>query len=108
MAGVDDTIGAWIKAAEASGELEHNPFVGKPFELDDGFEETPVRLRMAYRILKKAGYVPQEVEMLKRLAELREALEAAADPDEATALRREIAVLEPKVRLFVDGLSRTR
>ena len=59
---------------------------------------------MAYRILKKAGYVPHEVEMLKQLADLREALKTATDPETRQALGREIALLEPKVRLFVDGL----
>ena len=47
MAAVDDVIKQWIREAQKSGELARNPYVGKPFDLEDGFLETPARLRMA-------------------------------------------------------------
>jgi N12 class adenine-specific DNA methylase len=106
MAGVDDIIGEWVKQAEASGELKGGRYWGKPFDLDDGFTETPVRLRMAYRILKNAGYVPHEVEMLNNLADLKEEADAASDPAERRKLDREVANLEAKIKLVVEGLNR--
>ena len=102
MAGVDDIIGAWVKQAEKSGELKAGKYFGKPLDLNDGFAETPVRLRMAYRILKNSGYVPMEVEMLKELADLKERLAAATADDERQSLERQIAELVPKLRMFID------
>lgn len=106
MAGVDDIIGEWVKQVEATGELKGSRYWGKPFDLDDGFDETPNRLRMAYRILKNAGYIPHEVEMVRRLADLKEQAAAETDPAQRRDLEREIAALTAKVRLALEGLSR--
>jgi hypothetical protein len=107
MAGVDDIIGQWVKQAERSGELKQGRYWGKPFDLDDGFEQTPVRLRMAYRVLKNAGYIPHEVEMLNTLADLKEAAAQESDPAASRALEREIASLQTKVHLAL-GRARAR
>jgi hypothetical protein len=105
MAGVDDIIGEWVKQVEDSGELKGSRYWGKPFDLD-GSDETPSRLRMAYRILKNAGYVPHEVGMVKRLADLKEQAALETDPAQRRALEREIATLTAKVRLALEALSR--
>lgn len=106
MAGVDDIIAEWVKRAEASGELEHGKYWGKPFDLDDGFVETPARLRMAYRILKNAGYVPEEIEMLKRLAELRECAAGETDPARRRALKRDAAMLAARLKVALEASNR--
>ena len=104
MAGIDEIIGEWVRKAEQSGELRGGKYWGKPFDLSDGFSDTPARLRMAYRILKNAGYVPHEVAELNRLAELKERLAAASDPEEQRRLSREVAELTTRVRLFMSRL----
>lgn len=104
MAGIDDIIGEWIRKAEHSGELRHGKYWGKPFDLDDGEGDTPARLRMAYRILKNAGYVPHEVAELNRLAGLKEQLAAATDPAEQQRLSREVAELSTRVRVLMSRL----
>lgn len=104
MAGVDDIIGDWIKQAERSGELRQGRYWGKPFDLDDDLADTPARLRMAYRILKNAGYVPHEVTELNRLAALEEQLAAETDPAARLELGREVAELTSRVRVLVSRL----
>lgn len=106
MAGVDDIIGEWVRNAERSGELTRGRYWGKPFDLDDGFSATPARLRMAYRILKNAGYVPHEVAELNRLALLKERLAGESDPGERQRLGREVAELTARVRLLMSRLKR--
>jgi hypothetical protein len=106
MAGIDDIIGQWVKKAERSGELRHGKYWGKPLNLDDGFEQTPARLRMTYRILKNAGYVPYEVELLQTLADRKEAYLSVTDPQQASDLAREIAQLEQKLSVVIEGLQR--
>ena len=76
MAGVDEVIRQWVQKVEQTGELRNTPGFGQPFNFNDGFLETPTELRMAYKILKDAGYVPAEIEMVQRLATLREQLDA--------------------------------
>ncbi len=49
-----------IAEAIANGELDGLPGAGKPLDLDDD-PLVPEDLRMAYRILKNAGYAPAEV-----------------------------------------------
>jgi hypothetical protein len=58
-----------IEEAIARGELDALPGSGRPLELDDD-PLVPEDLRLAYRILKNAGYVPPEVDALRQLAQL--------------------------------------
>lgn len=58
-----------IAEAISRGELENLPGEGRPLELDDD-ALIPEDLRLAYRILKNAGYVPPEVETINEIAQL--------------------------------------
>jgi hypothetical protein len=55
------------KIAEAleRGEFDDLPGRGRPLELEED-RLVPEELRMAYRIVKNAGYVPREVEALSK------------------------------------------
>jgi hypothetical protein len=55
--------------AVSRGELDNLPGAGRPLDLDDD-ALIPEDLRVAYRILKNAGFVPPEVETLNEIAEL--------------------------------------
>jgi hypothetical protein len=56
-----------LEEAVSRGELENLPGAGRPLELDDD-PLVPEELRVAYRILKNAGFVPPEVEAKNRAA----------------------------------------
>jgi len=58
-----------IAEAEAQGALKDLPGEGKPLDLDDD-PLIPDDLRMAYRILKNAGLVPEEIAMLREVGQL--------------------------------------
>src|SRR5688500_11492828 len=58
-----------IAEAIARGELDNLPGAGRPLQLDDD-ALVPEELRLAYRILKNAGFVPPEVETLNEIAQL--------------------------------------
>ena len=49
-----------IAEAMARGELDDLPGAGRPLDLDDD-KDVPEELRMAYRVLKNAGFAPEEV-----------------------------------------------
>ena len=58
-----------ISEAIARGELADLPGEGRPLDLSDD-ALIPEDLRLAYRILKNAGYIPPEVEALNEIAQL--------------------------------------
>ena len=93
-----DTI-AERKIAEAigRGELDDLPGAGRPLELDDD-AHVPEDLRMAYRILKNAGFVPPEVEALNQIAEL-ERIISREDVDTSAQARavKKLALLRTRL-----------
>ena len=79
-----------IAEAIARGELDNLPGAGRPLDLDDD-ALIPEELRLAYRILKNAGYVPPELETLNEIAQL----ERIAMRD-ATAVKK-LALLKTQI-----------
>ena len=62
-----------IQKAIARGEFDHLPGKGKPLDLDACFA-TPEHLRMGYSILKSADIIPDELELLKQIEDLKKSL----------------------------------
>jgi len=81
-----------IAEAIARGELDDLPGAGKPLELDDD-ANVPEDLRVAYRILKNAGFVPPEVASLREIGQLERLVEKAPDDPAKAKLLRKIALL---------------
>ena len=71
------------KIAEAMkrGEFDNLPGKGKPVNLDDD-ANIPPELRVAYRILKNAGYVSEEIKDLKEINNIKDMLEECEDEQE--------------------------
>lgn len=84
-----------IKAAIERGEFKNLEGEGKPINLDDYFA-TPEDVRMGYSVLKSNHILPEEVDRLTEIAELREQLKTCSEQDRtkvATLLRdRELAL----------------
>lgn len=74
MPTLDEQIAHALEDSRKSGELNGAKSWGKPLEEDPGFNETPDEFRLPFKVLKDAGHVPPEVEMLKEIAALMEEL----------------------------------
>lgn len=107
MSTLDEQIAQALREADANGELRSAAGWGKPLDLADGYAATPPELRMGYKALKDAGFVPPEVETLQQIAALRRAIEADPDGAEAPALRRRAAELSQHLALRLEKLART-
>ena len=82
-----------ILEAQQRGEFENLSGQGQPLpETSDPF--MPETLRMAYKVLKNAGYVPREVQSQREIRSLIECLER--ETDEAQKMRQ-----IQKVQLFI-------
>lgn len=60
-----------IKEAISKGELDDLPGQGQPLRLEEDQLIAP-EMRMAYRVLKNAGYIPEEVILRKEIARIEE------------------------------------
>ena len=85
-----------IKAAIERGEFENLEGEGKPLDLDAYFA-TPEDVRMGYSVLKSNNIVPEEVDRLKEIGELRAKIEACAEDERPALLKvlrdRELALV---------------
>jgi len=80
-----------IQEAMERGEFDGLRGKGKPLALED---EAPVppELRIAYKVLKNAGYLPPELELHNEIVRLRDLIEAVTDERERCARIRELNV----------------
>jgi DNA-binding GntR family transcriptional regulator len=100
----DEEIARHLREALASGELAGTKGFGKPLPEDEGWEATPESLRMPFKILKNAGYVPGEVELFHERAALAAALAACASEARRTEIRHALSDLEQKIALRLEAL----
>lgn len=84
--GLDALVEARIERAIERGKLAGLPGQGRSMALDDDTCVAP-ELRLAHRILKNAGYVPEEVELRREIT----SLAALIDATEGTERTRVIA-----------------
>ena len=78
---------------------------GRKIDLDDYFK-APAELRMAYSVLKSAGCVPEEVEYLKEVDRLRNALAAAPDEAARGPIRQQLAAATLRLDLALERARR--
>ena len=81
-----------IAEAIAKGELDDLPGAGRPLDLSDD-ALIPEEMRLAYRILKNAGFVPPEVQTLNEIAQLERLALAGGN----SAAVRKLALLKARV-----------
>lgn len=107
---LEDDIGRHLAESEKSGELRAAPSYGKPLDFGDGYEQTPAEFRMPMKVLKDAGVVPPEVEVMREIATLQAELDAlgrAANRDTDTtarSLRQRIAEKRQALALRLEKL----
>ncbi|MBS1212878.1 MAG: DnaJ-like, subfamily er 28, conserved domain protein [Proteobacteria bacterium] len=68
-----------ILQALERGEFDDLPGKGKPIPPEAGMEFVPEEMRTAFRILKNAGFVPEEVSLLRQIDDLARLLEGEQD-----------------------------
>jgi hypothetical protein len=85
---LDDIAERHIAEAIARGDFDHLPGAGKPLVFEDD-SWIPSELRLAYKILKNAGFVPPEVEQRREIADATKAIMSTRDEAErARAAKR--------------------
>ena len=87
-----------IRAAQDEGLFDNLPGKGQPLQLEDD-SAVPEELRLTFKILRNAGYLPIEMEIRKEIYSLQQLLNATIDEDTRRELRRELSFLLLKENL---------
>lgn len=93
---------ARIDEAIANGSLKPPP-AGTEIDLE-GYFRTPAAWRAGFSMLKGNGFVPPELDLLRRAGELEERLAGTEDADEQGRLKAEIEQLKVSFRLAAERL----
>ncbi len=92
-----------ILKAQRRGEFENLKGQGQPLDLEsDPF--MPEHLRMAYKMLKNAGYVPEEIQAQREIRSLIECLEQETDESRKMRQIQKLNLLLLKAKLENCGL----
>jgi len=85
-----------ILEAIENGELDNLPGSGKPLDLGDD-SAVPEELRLAYRVLKNAGFVPPEVAHRHEIADLQGLLYTTEDDVVRRRAARRLSLLMTEI-----------
>jgi hypothetical protein len=98
---IESAIEQIIREGMARGEFDNLKGKGKPLNLDDYFN-TPEDIRMGFAMLRSNDFVPEEVEIMKEIAALKEQIDAAQNEEERTALSTKYSERKLMLSLLLD------
>ncbi len=104
---LDKAVEAIIREAQERGDFDNLPGKGKPIDLSAYFD-TPEDVRNAYAMLKNAGMVPAEVELLQDIAALKERLAAISDETEKSRIQKIIWDKQLQFNVLMERQKRPR
>jgi hypothetical protein len=99
LPGFDKIVEERIQAAQRKGEFDNLPGSGKPLDLDES-GSVPEDLRVAYKILKNADYIPPELELKKEIRKTEDLLASMEDTAEKYKVLKKLNYMVMKVNLL--------
>jgi len=104
---IESSIEQRIREAIERGDFDDLKGKGKPLDLDAYFA-MPEDMRMAFAMLKSNDFIPDEVEKLKEIARLKEAISACADDAEKAVLTKKLNEMSLSLTLLLESRKRKR
>lgn len=90
-----------ILEAMRNGEFDNLPSQGQPICLDY-WASLPVEIRAGYMLLKNNGFLPEEVQLLKDIEDLREKLAGCTNEEQASVIKKELEETKIKYNLIAE------
>lgn len=91
MLGVIELLAeAKIKEAIKAGDLDNLPGKGRPLQLED-LSRVPEDLRTGFKMMKNAGFLPEELQLKKEMVTLNELIACCDDGNELAELKRRLS-----------------
>ncbi len=104
----DQIAEAKIREAMERGEFDNLPGRGKPLQGLDSYFATPEGVRLGYSVLKNAGFVPEEMALIKEINDLKDRAVHCTDPGKRNRLNAQIAELQLKYDLLMEHSRKAR
>ena len=104
---IEKHIDKMIGDAIQRGEFKNLKGEGKPIDLDAYFS-TPAEFRLGYSVLKSNEFVPEEVDRMREIGDLRERLAKCADPGDRAKLKKLLSERELALALILERNKRRR
>lgn len=90
--GFNKIIEERIRMAQERGDFEDLPGTGKPIRFDDD-SHIPEDLRMAYKVMKNADFIPPEITLKKQIQSTQELVASMPDSGEKYRAMRKLNYL---------------
>lgn len=107
MTGLDKIVEIMIKEAQERGDFDNLPGKGRPIDLAAYFN-TPEEIRLTHTILKNAGMVPAEIELLQEIAALKEGLTTTYEEKERSRIKKIMREKQLQFNVMMDQHKRQR
>lgn len=89
---IDQLAEHHIQQARERGEFDDLPGAGKPLALQDD-ALVPEELRAGFRLLKNAGFLPPELQLVREIREVEQLLSCVQDGGERDRAERRLSCL---------------
>jgi hypothetical protein len=103
----DKIVEESTKKAQERGEFDNLPGKGRPIDLSAYFE-MPEDVRVAQSVLKNAGFLSREGELLNEIAELRQILAAVTEEKKKQELEKQIREKQVEFSLLMERQKRPK
>ena len=90
-----------ILEAIREGALDDLALRGQPIPREDS-SGVPEELRMGYKILKNAGYLPEELQVKKEILSLQDMLSACTSEDEQQEAQRKLSLRRLQLDMLME------
>jgi hypothetical protein len=104
---LDKAVEAIIQEAMQRGDFDNLRGMGQPLDLSAYFD-TPEDVRLAYSILKNAGMVPVEIDLLQEIAALKERLANTYEEPQRHKIRKLISDKQMQFNVMMERQRRQR
>lgn len=94
--GFNKIIEERIRIAQERGDFEDLPGTGKPIRFEDN-SHVPEDLRMAYKVMKNADFIPPEIELKKQIQSTQDLVAGMPDSGEKYRAMRKLNYLVLKL-----------
>ena len=92
----EDLVEQRIRTAMLDGAFDDLPGRGRPLVLDDD-SLVPEDMRLAHRVLKNAGFLPEELGLRREIAAIHGMLEQALDGEDRRLADKRLALLRTRL-----------
>lgn len=95
-----------IQEAMKDGLLDDLAMKGQPIPHED-LSGVPEELRMGYKILKNAGYLPEELQLQQEILSIKDMLQVCTDPEGRSEARQKLTLRQLQFDMLMEKKGRS-